>query len=111
VSFPLPVPAQVASRARRSASDRTGVSGSPGAGVLTPGGGIPVGLAFALEPAAEVPDPGEPSSGRIAGVVLADLDRAPDVLAVQLGRSGYIGDMERCASSSRRHHRHIFPAQ
>jgi hypothetical protein len=31
-----PVPAQVASRARRSASDRTGVSGSPGAGVLIP---------------------------------------------------------------------------
>ena len=30
------VPAQVASRARRSASARTGVSGSPGAGVLMP---------------------------------------------------------------------------
>jgi hypothetical protein len=34
-----------------------------------------------------MPDPGEPSSGRVAGVALADLDQpAPDVLAVQLGR-------------------------
>ena len=30
------VPAQVASSTRRSASERTGVSGSPGAGVLIP---------------------------------------------------------------------------
>jgi hypothetical protein len=31
--------------------------------------------------------PGEPSSGGVAGVALADLDQpAPDVLAVQLGR-------------------------
>ena len=52
-----------------------------------PGGGVLVGLALALEPAAEVPDPGEPSAGRIAGVTLADLDQpASDVPAVQLGR-------------------------
>jgi hypothetical protein len=80
------VPAQVAGSARRSASDRTGVAGSPGRRP-DPGGGVSVGLALALEPAAGVPDAGEPSSGRVAGVALADLDQpAPDVLAVQLGR-------------------------
>ena len=107
------------------------------------------------------PDPGEPASGRVAGVALADLDQpTPDVLAVKLGRAdlgmvlgrpvgqapdrllvgldgvvgvplspqrqlpgdgehgevgmlhaGYIGDMERCASSVRRRHRTIRPAQ
>jgi hypothetical protein len=49
-----------------------------------PGRGVVIGLA--LEPPAEVPHPGEPSSRRVAGAALADLDQpAPDVLAVQLG--------------------------
>jgi hypothetical protein len=46
-----------------------------------------VGLALGLHPPAEVSDPGEPSSGRVAGVALADLDQLPPtVLALQLGR-------------------------
>jgi hypothetical protein len=58
------------------------------------GRGVLVGLALALEPAAEVPDPGEPSSGGVAGVAPADLDQpASD------------RDLERCASTSRGHHR------
>jgi hypothetical protein len=83
------VPAQVARSARRSASDRTGVSGSPGAGVLTPAVAS-WSASLALQPAAEMPDPGEPSSGRVAGVVLPDLAQpAPDVLAIQLGRPDF----------------------
>jgi hypothetical protein len=53
-----------------------------------PSRGVPIGLAFALEPPAEVPDSGEPSSGGVAGVALADLNQpASDVLALQLVRS------------------------
>ena len=37
--------------------------------------GVPVGLALALHPSAEVAHPGEPSSRRVAGVALADLDQ------------------------------------
>jgi hypothetical protein len=49
--------------------------------------GVPVGLALALHPPAEVAHTGEPSSGRVAGEALADINQPPpDVLAVQLGR-------------------------
>ena len=81
------VPAQVESRARRSASARTGVSGSPGAGVL-----IPAVASWSASPSLwsqrqKCRTPGEPSSGGVGRVALADLDQpAPDVLAVQLGR-------------------------
>jgi hypothetical protein len=51
------------------------------------GRGVLVGLTLALQPAADVPDAGEPSSGRAGRVALADLDQpASDVLAIQLGR-------------------------
>src|SRR4029450_12846199 len=50
---------------------------------------VPVGLALALHPSAEMAHPGEPSSGCVAGVALADLDQpASDVLAVQVGGAG-----------------------
>jgi hypothetical protein len=56
-------------------------------GCPDPGRGVVIGLALAQQPAAAVPDPGEPPSGRVAGVSLPDLDQpAPDVLTVQLGR-------------------------
>jgi hypothetical protein len=41
------------------------------------GRGVLVSLALALQSTAEVPDPGEPASGGVAGVALADLDQPP----------------------------------
>ena len=79
------VPAHVASRARRSSSDSSlwvarGRRPDPRGGVL-------VGLALALEPAAEMPHAGEPPSGRVARLALAHIDQpAPHMPAVQLDR-------------------------
>jgi hypothetical protein len=82
------VPAQMGSRARRSASARTGVSGSPEAGVLIPAVAFWSASPSLWSQRQNVPDAGEPSSRGVAGVVLADLDQpASDVLALQLGRS------------------------
>jgi hypothetical protein len=69
------VPAQPASSRRRSSSDSKGVLDHPGAGVLMPPCGIPLSLALALQPPAEVPDRSEPTPRGTARSRLADLDQ------------------------------------